>query len=158
RRTSPMTTALLTAPHGLAALSPRIEDRLRTGDLSPQQVDDFRDFLAEVDQEFLHHRIITDNAYTRWFQRAQATDPELRHFVRQFSVLSNQFLIAALLKVINAPTKQQARASKEILLNELGVIYRRHGQAAGARNGMSEEDKDREGDPELVSTEGTVDG
>jgi hypothetical protein len=81
----------------------------------------------------------------------------LKHFVRQFSVFSNQFLIAALLKVINAPSLQQARQSKEILLNELGVMYRKRGQTQAARAALSEADKDREGDPELVSTEGTVD-
>ncbi len=147
----------LTAP-GSLAVSPRIEERLRDGELTPQQVDDFRDFLAAVDRDLLHHRIILDNDYTRWFQEGNATDDELRHFVKQFSVFSNQFLIAALLKVINAPTLPQARAGKEILLNELGVIYRRREQAVGARAVLSEADKDREGDPDLVSTEGTVDG
>src|SRR5262249_38833653 len=127
-------------------------------ELTRQQVDDFRDFLAEVDRELLRHRVITDNQYTRWFQNGQASDEELRHFIKQFSVFSNQFLIAALLKVINSPSLQQARASKEILLNELGVIYRKPGQAAGQRANLSEADKDREGDPDLVSTEGTVDG
>jgi hypothetical protein len=59
--------------------------------------------------------------------------------------------------VINAPTLGQTRAAKEILLNELGVIYRRadQGRTAGP---LDDEGKDREGDPELVSTEGTVDG
>jgi hypothetical protein len=151
-------SAVLTAAPGSLTLSPRIEERLQRGELTPRQVDDFRDFLAEVDREFLRHRVITDNAYTRWFRDGLATDVELRHFVRQFSVFSNQFLVAALLKVINAPTLQQARASKEILLNELGVIYRRPGQQASQRNGRTDEEKDREGDPELVSTEGTVDG
>jgi hypothetical protein len=32
-------------------------------------VEDFHDFLAEVDRDLLHHRIITDNAYTRWFSQ-----------------------------------------------------------------------------------------
>src|SRR3954451_19073086 len=139
-------------------ISPRIDERLRRGELAEAQVDAFREFLDRVDGELLHHRIITDNAYTRWFREGQATDAELAHFVRQFSVFSNQFLVAALLRVINAPTLQQARAAKEILMNELGVIYRRtDGQGAPARV-VDEESKDREGDPELVSTEGTVDG
>src|SRR5262249_52290671 len=121
--------------------------------------DEFRQFLADVDRELLQHRIIAWNDYTRWFQNGEATDPELKHFIRQFSVFSNQFLVAALLRVINAPSLEQSRAAKEILLNELGVIYRKttegNGRAGGAR---SEDEKDREGDPELVSTEGTVDG
>src|SRR5436190_574778 len=98
-----MSQAVLTGPESLVAISPRIDERLRQGELTPSQVDDFRDFLAEVDREFLHHRIITDNEYTRWFRAGEATDEELRHFIRQFSVFSNQFLIAALLKVINSP-------------------------------------------------------
>ena len=65
----------------------------------------------------------------------KATDAELVHFVRQFSVFSNQFLVAALLRVINAPTLQQARSAKEILMNELGVIYRRTDAERGARAG-----------------------
>jgi hypothetical protein len=146
------------SPGALVSISPRIEERLRRGELTQQQVDDFQEFLAAVDRELLHHRIITDNAYTRWFQRGEATDDELRHFIKQFSVFSNQFLIAALLKVINAPSLEQARASKQILMNELGVIYRRTDGGSNGSTARSDEDKDREGDPELVSTEGTVDG
>ncbi|MBX6315755.1 MAG: hypothetical protein IRY99_22995 [Isosphaeraceae bacterium] len=148
-------------PSELAVVSERIGERLRRGELSADQVEEFKDFLAEVDRDLLHHRIITDNHYTRWFREGRATDAELRHFVQQFSVFSNQFLIAALLRVINAPSLQQARAAKEILMNELGVIYRRPGGdgAAMRPTGLLDEDtKDREGDPELVSTEGTVDG
>ena len=151
-------TQTLTASPGTLAVSSRIEERLHRGELTPEQVEDFRDFLAEVDRDLMHHRIITNNAYTRWFREGKATDDELRHFIRQFSVFSNQFLIAALQKVINAPTIQQSRASREILLNELGVIYRKPGAAVGNGSGLSEDAKDREGDPELVGTEGTVDG
>ncbi len=139
-------------------VSPRIEERLQRGELASSQVEAFREFLERVDHDLLHHRIITDNAYTRWFRDGQASDAELIHFVRQFSVFSNQFLVAALLRVINARSLQQARAAKEILMNELGVIYRRaEGKTTAAMSG-DEATKDREGDPELVSTEGTVDG
>jgi hypothetical protein len=140
------------------ALSGRVEDRLRRGELTSGQVEDFADFLEEVDRDLLHHRIILDNAYTRWFRGGAATDSELRHFVRQFSVFSNQFLVAALLRVINAPSLAQARAAKEILMNELGVIYRKPGRDDRPSGALDDEAKDREGDPELVSIEGTVDG
>ena len=139
-------------------VSPRIEERLRRGELTEEQVDAFRDFLGRVDRELFHHRVITDNGFTRWFRDGQASDAELAHFVQQFSVFSNQFLVAALLRVINAPTLQQARAAKEILMNELGVIYRRTDGKASLARTDDEATKDREGDPELVSTEGTVDG
>ncbi|MGD0045126.1 MAG: hypothetical protein ABSE84_32790, partial [Isosphaeraceae bacterium] len=98
-------------------VSPRIEERLRSGDLTSAQVEAFREFLDRVDR-----------------------------------------LVAALLRVINAPALQQARAAKEILMNELGVIYRRTDGKASLTRTDDEATKDREGDPELVSTEGTVDG
>jgi hypothetical protein len=139
-------------------ISPRIDERLRRGQLTQSEVDDFRDFLDRVDGDLLHHRAITDNAYTRWFRLGKASDAELVHFVRQFSVFSNQFLVAALLRVINAPTLQQARSAKEILMNELGVIYRRKEAESRPAEEVAEESKEREGDPDLVSTEGTVDG
>jgi hypothetical protein len=148
-----MTTAL---HHDL--VSPRVLERLRRGQLTEGQVDDFRDFLDQVERDLFQHRIITDNRYTKWFRDGQATDPELVHFVRQFSVFSNQFLVAALLRVVNAPSLQQARSAKEILLNELGVIYRPTSGTAAPAQAIDEESKDTVGDPELVSTEGTVDG
>jgi hypothetical protein len=153
-------TQTLTATTGGLSVSERVLARQARGELTAAQVDEFRDFLAEVERDFLHHRIITENAYTRWFREGRANDDELRHFIKQFSVFSNQFLVAALLRVINAPSLHQARASKQILMNELGVIYRRsEPQAApGANGSRSADEMDREGDPELVSTEGTVDG
>lgn len=148
-----------TAPGALVSVSPRIEERLRRGELTQRQVDQFRDFLADVDRDLLRHRIITANEYTRWFARGEISDAELKHFIKQFSVFSNLFLVAALLKAINAPSLSQMRTSKEILMNELGVVYRKHGQQVGAGNGSrTDEQKDLEGDPELVNTEGTVDG
>ncbi len=152
-------TQVLTAPAGTLTVSEHVEERLRRGELTQRQVDDFRRFLADVDRELMNHRVIKSNAYTKWFQKGEATDAELRHFVKQFSVFSNQFLVAALLKVINAPSLEQMRASKEILMNELGVVYRKPNQSVAAGNGSrSEEQKDLEGDPELVNIEGTVDG
>lgn len=140
-------------------VSARIEDRLQRGELTRAQVEEFESFLHDVDRELLHHRIVMDNAYTRWFRRGDATDEDLRRFVTQFSVFSNQFLVAALLRVINAPSLEQAHSAKEILMNELGVIYRRTRDAGGGRAmARNDDEKDREGDPDLVSTEGTVDG
>lgn len=152
-----MTHILVATSVGLT-ISSRIEERLHQGELTQEQVSDFQDFLAEVDREFLQHRIITNNAYTGWFSEGTATDEQLRHFIQQFSVFSNQFLVAALLKTINSPTLQQSRATREILLNELGVIYRKLNRSTDSHLTQTEEEKDREGDPELVSTEGTVDG
>ena len=120
-------------------------------------------FKETIEERFMHHRVVTENAYTGWFAQGQMPLDHLRHFTVQFSVFSNQFLLAALNRVINAGTLQAARESKEILMNELGVIYNRNGGAHGAAHladtsGESTGGDDREGDPALVATEGTVDG
>jgi pyrroloquinoline quinone (PQQ) biosynthesis protein C len=73
-------------------------------------------------------------------------------------VFSNLFIVAQLLKTINAPTMSQARESCEILVNELGVVFNSGRTSPHESAATSDDDKDREGDPELVSTEGTVDG
>jgi hypothetical protein len=76
----------------------------------------------------------------------------LRHFTVQFSVFSNQFLLAALNRAINADTLESARESKEILMNELGVVYNPSGDTShdcGPADAV---------DPALVSTSGTVNG
>ena len=109
---------------------------------------DFDTFRGTVERELMRHPVVADNAYTAWFSEGRMPLDHLRHFTVQFSVFSNQFLLAALNRVINADTLEAAREGKEILLNELGVIYAGAGPA----------DADREGDPALVSTAGTVDG
>ena len=126
----------------------------------------FDAFKKTIEQQFMHHPAVTDNAYTAWFARGNMPLGHLRHFTVQFSVFSNQFLLAALNRVINADTLQGARESKEILMNELGVIYNSRGgdghapsTATGAAAGRSTPDfHDQEADPALVSTEGTVEG
>ncbi len=67
---------VLTSPGASLSVSARIEERQRRGELTQRQVEDFRAFLADVDRDLLHHRVITDNRYTRWFQRGEATDEE----------------------------------------------------------------------------------
>ena len=123
----------------------------------------FDTFKDTVDRELMRHPVVTDNAYTAWFAEGRVPLDHLRRFTVQFSVFSNQFLLAALNRVINAGTLEAARESKEILLNELGVIYADGGRGADGRGGRahagaSPADADREGDPALVSTTGTVDG
>ena len=152
-----ITTATSTTSSNLT-ISKRIRERLERGELTQKQVQDFKNFLIEVDRRLLHHPIILNNRYTRWFSQGKATDAELKHFIRQFSVFSNQFLVAALLKTINSPTLEQSRSSREILLNELGVIYRNPQQKIDSGTTLTAAEKDRQGDPELVNTEGTVDG
>jgi pyrroloquinoline quinone (PQQ) biosynthesis protein C len=99
---------------------------------------------AEVDDLVRHHPVVTSNAYTAWFSHGHASAEEVRHLTVQFSVFSHLFVEAQLRKVINAADLDAYHASKEILLNELGVVFR-------APDGREEQDG-------LLATEGTVDG
>ena len=109
---------------------------------------DLAGFQARIDQLVSRHPVVTDNAYTRWFATGAATRDEVRHLTVQFSVFSHLFVEAQLRKVINAADLKTYRDGKEILMNELGVIFK-PGREMPADDSI---------DPELVSTEGTVDG
>ena len=107
-------------------VSPRIEERLRRGQLTERAGRRLSAISSTGSTATCSTTASSPTTPTRdGSATGEATDAELAHFVRQFSVFSNQFLVAALLRVINAPTLQQARSAKEILMNELGVIYRR---------------------------------
>ncbi len=95
---------------------------------------------AEVDGLVHRHPVVADNAYTRWFATGAACGAEVRHLTVQFSVFSHLFVEAQLRKVINAADLDTYRAGKEILMNELGVVFSGHADAEG------------------ISTTGTVDG
>lgn len=86
-----------------------------------------------VPTEIFTHPIVRFNRYTSWFARGEASDDELRRFTIQFSVFSHLFIEAQLRKCINAPDLASYRASKEILLNELGVTFTRNGSIEGGR-------------------------
>src|SRR5688572_32637534 len=113
----------------------------------------FDAFKETITERFMGHPAVTSNAYTAWFAHGAIPLDHLRHFTIQFSVFSNQFLLAALNRVINADSLEAARESKEILMNELGVVYN-----AGAHGDGHCRAAAAEVDPALVSTEGTVNG
>ena len=143
----------------ITEVSAEILAKAESGEIASSEFEEYRQFLREVESKFMHHRIIRNNRYCRWFAKKEMSRSQLRHFIQQFSVFSHSFLIAQLKKMINAGTLEGYRASKEILANELGVIFRKPGQAAAASAGaLSDAEKDLATDPELVSTEGTVDG
>ena len=107
---------------------------------------DFRTFGARAADLVAGHSVVVANPYTPWFATGAATRADVRHLTVQFSVFSHLFVEAQLRKIINAADLDGYRAGKEILLNELGVVFR-------PRN-----DADAGTTPELVSTEGSVDG
>ena len=134
-------------------VSDHIQGRVAAGEISPAQADRFRKFVDTCNRDLMTHPVITDNRFCQWFAGGDADRDIVRHFVVQFSVFSNLFLVAQLLKVINAGSLEGMRASKEILANEIGVIFNKPGASLGEVT-----DTDRQGDPAIVSTEGTVDG
>jgi hypothetical protein len=119
---------------------------------------DWDSFLEQVRETVMSHPVVTNNEYCIWFSKGEATREQVRDLIQQFSVFSNLFIVAQLLKTINAPSLAQARESCEILVNELGVVFNSGRTSPKDGSARSDVDKDREGDPELVSTEGTVDG
>lgn len=119
---------------------------------SVRKAQDFLRFQQRINDELLRHRVITDNRYTAWFKQGTQTSEQIEAFIIQFSVFSNLFLIAQLRKMINADTLDGMRASKEILANEIGVVFK----STSPRKGRSE--NGTAVDPQLVSTEGTIEG
>lgn len=126
------------------------KERLENGTLPKGRLKAYERLLERIEREVLTHEIIQKNAFTRWFREGKFDREDLRHFLVQFSVFSNLFIEAQLKKCINAPTLQAMHASKEILMNELGVVFRKPGARGDAPA--------RDVDAELVGTEGTVDG
>ena len=117
---------------------------------------DLARFRSRVEGLVHHHPVVVDNAYTRWFATGAADRDEVRHLTVQFSVFSHQFVEAQLRKVLNAADLDSYRAGKEILMNELGVVFKPTRAAAAARGaGVSPAEHT---DPDIVGTEGTVDG
>jgi pyrroloquinoline quinone (PQQ) biosynthesis protein C len=107
-------------------------------------------FLERIHKELLDHEIINNNKFTKKWATTNLSQNVVKNFIIQFSVFSNQFLIAQLQKVINSDSIESARESKEILANEIGVIFnskkRKH------------DNNDKVDNTGLVSTTGTVDG
>ncbi|VAW83180.1 FIG00857466: hypothetical protein [hydrothermal vent metagenome] len=113
----------------------------------------FVKFQQRIDQELLTHPVILNNEYCKWFQEGSQSIAQIKAFIIQFSVFSNLFLLAQLNKMINADSLENMRASKEILANEIGVIFN-----SGRTTRKADTDIEKEGDPDLVSTEGSVEG
>lgn len=131
-------------------LSAETEARVAKGEIPKAKVEKYFRLLDRIEKEILPHEVIVKNEFCEWFAKGELDREDVRHFLVQFSVFSNLFLEAQLKKAINAPTIEAMRQSKEILLNELGVVFR-NTQAVKKEISADVE-------PDLVQTEGTVDG
>jgi len=120
---------------------------------------DLARFRQRVEALLHRHPVVVDNAYTRWFASGSADRDEVRHLTVQFSVFSHLFVEAQLRKVMNAADLDSYRSGKEILMNELGVVFRPTLSSAGDTPAPRPGATVAEGvDPDIVGTEGTVDG
>lgn len=131
-------------------ISEETQQKVERGEIPKDKVERYYKFLDRVKNEVLTHDVIKNNHFTRWFSDGKIDRDDVRHFLVQFSVFSNLFIEAQLKKTINAPTLEAMHSSKQILLNELGVVFR-NPKKADAKAGEGSE-------PDLVQTEGTVDG
>ncbi len=133
-------------------LAEQTRERLGSSSYPPAKVDKYCRLVERIEKEILPHEVIVDNRYTKWFEKGEFDRTDVKHFLTQFSVFSNHFIVAQLLKTINAPTLEAMHASKEILMNELGVSFRNPARKSTA---PAREPLDEEG---LAEFEGTVDG
>lgn len=143
--------------HKLQELSGRSLQSLVNGDAeyTVAKARQFLSFQSRINAELLRHPVITDNKFTSWFSGGTQNVAQIKAFIVQFSVFSNLFLVAQLLKTINADTLEGMRASKEILANEIGVIFNSGGPSLAA---SSVDTGDTNIDPNLVATEGSIEG
>lgn len=118
----------------------------------------FQKFQQRLQEELFTHSIIQHNPYCEWFAEADLTREDVRQFTIEFSVFSNQFLVAQLQKMINAVDLQEMRAAKEILANEIGCVFRRSTEESKESLKYREAHAEDDGDPRYVNIEGTVDG
>ena len=81
----------------------------------------FEDFWSEVGDEIHSHPVIVDNPYCKWFKQGEATQEQLIDLFEQFAVFSKWFLLAQLMRVLNASDLEAEAHARYILANELGV-------------------------------------
>jgi len=142
--------------HHIEGLSIPTLDALMKGDYDLGKARDFLEFQDCVNHEMLNHKVIAENPYTQWFANAELTLQQVKHFIVQFSVFSNQFLVAQLLKMLAADNLKEMHASKEILANEIGVVFNKRktmtGNVEGVLERVSKDEKD------FGSTTGSIEG
>ena len=134
----------------MISLTERTNEMIQNGEknYTIEKGKQFLKFQKRLNEELLNHKVILNNEFTQWWSTTNLLKEQITEFIVQFSVFSNQFLIAQLQKVINSDTIEGMRESKEILANEIGVIF----------NSKGKEQELDGADPKLVSTTGTVDG
>ena len=81
----------------------------------------FEEFWENVKDEIHSHPVIVANPYCKWFRKGEVTKEQLIDLFEQFAVFSKWFLLAQLMRVLNASDPEAEAHARYILLNELGV-------------------------------------
>ncbi|MGD9851983.1 MAG: hypothetical protein AB7T38_11995 [Nitrospirales bacterium] len=82
---------------------------------------DFEKFWENLKDEIHSHPVIVNNPYCKWFKKGEATQEQLIDLFEQFAVFSKWFLLAQLMRVLNASDLEAETHARYILANELGV-------------------------------------
>jgi len=82
---------------------------------------EFKGFWKAVQTEIHAHPVITKNVYCKWFKKGDFTKPQLIDLFKQFAVFSKWFLLAQMMRLLNATDLEAETHARYILANELGV-------------------------------------
>jgi len=74
-----------------------------------------------VQNEIHTHPVIINNPYCKWFKKGNANKNQIIDMFEQFAVFSKWFLLAQLMRVLNASNLEAETHARFILVNELGV-------------------------------------
>ena len=81
----------------------------------------YENFWEIVKEEIHQHPVITNNPYCKWFKKGDANNQQVIDLFEQFAVFSKWFVLAQLMRVLNAPDIESETNARYILVNELGV-------------------------------------
>ncbi len=90
---------------------------------------EFEEFWKAIQTEIHAHPVITNNVYCKWFKKGEFTKPQLIDLFKQFAVFSKWFLLAQMMRLLNAADLEAETHARYILANELGVKIHPDGSA-----------------------------
>ncbi len=90
---------------------------------------EFDEFWKTIQTEIHEHPVITNNSYCKWFKKGEFTKTQLIDLFKQFAVFSKWFLLAQMMRLLNATDLEAETHARYILANELGVKIHPDGSA-----------------------------
>ncbi|QPJ61621.1 MAG: hypothetical protein G3M70_06865 [Candidatus Nitronauta litoralis] len=81
----------------------------------------FENFWEIIEKEIHQHPVIISNVYCKWFKRGEASEAQIVDLFEQFAVFSKWFLLAQMMRMLQASDLEAEIQARYILVNELGV-------------------------------------